>query len=416
MAASEGPSAWEALRGNVLAVGLVSLLTDLSSEMINPLLPVFVAGLAPGSAAVLLGAIEGLAEATASVLKLISGRLSDRLGRRKPLVLLGYSLSTFARPALALAGVGWHAVALKFADRVGKGIRTSPRDALIGDAVPPARRALAFSFHRAMDHTGAVLGPLLALLVLSLTLGEALWLGETGTASGAEMAALRTVFAWALAPGLLALLVLALAVRETGAAAPARAEGAGEEALPRRFYWFVGASGLFALGNSSDLFLLLYARERFGSGLLGLLGLWVALHAVKVAASVPGGLLADRLGKRRAILAGWAVYAGVYLGLARATAAWQIWALLLVYGVYYGLTEGAAKALVVDYAGPGRRATALGIYHAVVGLAALPASLLFGVYWAVLGPAVAFTIGAGLAAAAAALLRMTGAPPRREPG
>lgn len=411
MAASEGPSAWEALRGNVLAVGVVSLLTDLSSEMINPLLPVFVAGLAPGSAAVLLGAIEGLAEATASLLKLFSGRLSDRLGRRKPLVLLGYSLSTFARPALALAAVGWHAVALKFADRVGKGIRTSPRDALIGDAVPAERRALAFSFHRAMDHTGAVLGPLLALLVLYLTLGEALWLGETGTASSAEMAALRTVFAWALAPGLLALAVLALAVRETGPAAAAKTEGAAA-ALPRRFYWFVGASGVFALGNSSDLFLLLYARERFGAGLLGLLGLWVALHAVKVAASVPGGLLADRLGKRRAILAGWAVYAGVYLGLARATAAWQIWALLLVYGIYYGLTEGAAKALVVDYAGPGRRATALGIYHAAVGLAALPASLLFGVYWSVLGPAVAFTIGAGLAATAALLLLATGAPPK----
>lgn len=408
------PGLGAVIRGNVLAVSLVSLLTDLSSEMINPLLPVFVAGLVPiEAAAVLLGAMEGLAEAAASLLKIVSGRVSDRLGRRKPLVLLGYTLSTLARPMMSLATLGWHAVALKFTDRVGKGIRTSPRDALIGDAVAPERRALAFSFHRAMDHTGAVLGPLLALLVLQWSLGYAFWRGDRALASAEEMAALRTVFAFALIPGLLALMVIVFAVREVAPAKPAPAPAkpvAAREPLPRRFYWFVASAGLFALGNSSDLFLLLYARERFGYGLVGLIGMWVALHVAKVLASLPGGLLADRLGRRPVILAGWALYAAVYLGLAFVAEAWQMWALLLGYGVYYGLTEGAAKAMVADFAGPAQRATAFGVFHAVVGVAALPASLLFGVYWATLGPTVAFSIGAGLALAAGVLLLAAGRP------
>jgi len=401
------------VRGNVLAVGIVSLLTDLSSEMMNPLLPVFVAGLVPTHAAALtLGLMEGLGEATASLLKLMSGRLSDRLGRRKALILAGYGLSTLARPLFSLATAGAHAVALKFVDRVGKGVRTSPRDALIADAVPAARRGLAFSFHRAMDHAGAVLGPLAALALLHVLLGYGFWRGDRAVPAAEEMAALRVVFAAALVPGLVALAVIVFAVREV-APAPARTTSepdAPPARLPRRFYGFVAAAALFALGNSSDLFLLLYARERFGHGLGQLIALWIALHLAKMASSVPGGLLADRLGRRAAILSGWGLYALVYLGLAHADAAWQLWALLVVYGLYVGLTEGAAKALVADLTPSSQRGAAFGIYHGAVGLAALPASLLFGVFWAALGPQAAFSIGAALALAAAVVL-LTAARP-----
>lgn len=394
------------VRGNVLAVGVVSLLTDLSSEMISPLLPVFVAGLVPAdTAAVTLGLMEGLAEATASLLKLVSGRLSDRLGKRKALIVAGYGLSTLARPLFSLATTGGHAIALKFVDRVGKGVRTSPRDALIADAVPASRRGLAFSFHRAMDHAGAVLGPLMALALLHVLLGYGFWRGDAAIPAEEELAALRIVFAAALVPGLVAVAVIVFAVREiVPAAAPTSGPGAGAEGLPRRLYGFVAAAALFALGNSSDLFLLLYAHERFGHGLGQLIALWVALHLAKMASSVPGGLLADRLGRRAAILGGWSLYALVYLGLAHADAAWQLWALLLVYGLYFGLTEGAAKALVADLTPSAQRGAAFGLYHAAVGLAALPASLLFGVFWAALGPQAAFSIGAGLALAAALVL------------
>ena len=404
----------EVLRGNVLAVGFVSLLTDLASDMMNPLLPLFVAGLVPvGMAPIVLGVMEGIAEATASLLKLVSGHLSDRLGRRKGLVLIGYGLSTLARPLMALTNTGAHVVGVKFVDRIGKGLRTSPRDALLSEAAPPSRRALAYSFHRAMDHTGAVLGPLVAAGLLYAQLGYGFWRETSGTPTADEMAALRVVFACGLVPGLLAVAVIVIGVRETGARAaadlPARgapadvvpAEARVVPALPRRFYGFVGVATLFTLGNSSDLFLLLYAHERFGLGMAHLLGLWVALHVAKVAGSLPGGLLADRVGRRPAIVAGWTLYALCYLGFGVVTALWQLGALLVVYGVHFGLTEGALKAMVADYTLPAQRATAFGVFHGVLGLAALPASLVFGLFWAQLGPQAAFTIGAGFAAAAA---------------
>lgn len=404
-AATETVSWREVLRGNVLAVGVVSLLTDLASEMMNPLLPLFVAGLVPvGLAPVVLGAMEGVAEATASLLKLVSGRLSDRLGRRKGLVLLGYGLSTLVRPLMALVTAGAQVVGVKFLDRVGKGLRTSPRDALLGDAAPPSRRALAYSFHRAMDHTGAVLGPLVAAGLLYAQLGYGFWRSGGGVPNMDEMAALRMVFALALLPGLAAVAVIVLGIRESasvaGTAAVAAAP-AGVPPLPRRFYGFVAVATLFALGNSSDLFLLLYAHEKFALGMPQLIGLWVALHVAKVVGSVPGGLLADRVGRRPAILAGWILYALCYLGFGAVTAPWQLAALLVVYGIYYGLTEGALKAMVADYTVPAQRATAFGVFHGALGLAALPASLVFGLFWARLGPQAAFSIGAGLAALAA---------------
>jgi len=399
------------LRGNVLWVSMVSLWTDLASEMMNPLLPIFVAGLVPvGAAPIVLGAMEGLAEATASVVKLVSGRLSDRLGKRKALVLWGYGLSSLARPAMALAMVGWQVVGLKFVDRIGKGLRTSPRDALLADAAPPGQRALVFSFHRAMDHTGAVLGPMVALGLLYLLLGRAVWRGDA--AVGDEMDALRVVFAVALVPGLAAVLTLALGVRERAPTpAPAVRAEAQADGLPLRFYGFVAAATTFALGNSSDLFLLLFARERFGLGALELVLLWSGLHGAKVICSLPGGALADRLGRRPAILLGWGLFALCYLGFAWVETLPQFIGLLAVYGLYYGLTEGALKAMVTDFTAPHQRASGFGVFHAAVGLAALPASLLFGVFWAELGAQAAFAIGAGLAAAAALMLALV-RPPR----
>lgn len=408
---TDGPgiktSSWrEVLRGNVLAVGFVSLLTDLASEMMNPLLPLFVAGLVPvGLAPVVLGVMEGVAEATASLLKLVSGRLSDRLGQRKRLVLIGYGLSTLARPLMCLVTAGTQVVGVKFLDRIGKGLRTSPRDALIGDAAPPSRRALAYSFHRAMDHTGAVFGPLVAAGLLYALLGYGFWRSSLGVPTADEMSALRVVFALALLPGLAAVAVIVFGVHESTRTIPAApvpsAQGSIDvPPLPPRFYGFVGVAVVFALGNSSDLFLLLYAYERFHLSMMQLIGLWVGLHVAKVAGSLPGGLIADHVGRRPAILAGWTLYAVCYLGFGAATAPWQLAALLAFYGIYYGLTEGALKAMVADYTEPVQRATAFGVFHAAIGLAALPASLVFGLFWTQLGPQAAFSIGAGLAALA----------------
>ena len=440
-------------QGNVLALGLVSLFTDLSSEMMNPLLPIFIAGLVPlGLAPVYVGLMEGVAETTASLLKLVSGRLSDYLGRRKMLVVAGYGLSTFARPLMALAGLagttwaGGQVVGLKFLDRVGKGVRTSPRDALISDSVGPETRGLAFSFTRAMDHAGAVGGSLLAIVILFAFLGYGLWRSSAAKPTLEEITALRWVFAIALIPGLLALLTLTWKVREIAPKHVARAscpwrslvarascpwkredqqsqDGPatgtpnainrvwepthGHDAhatLPTRFYAFVGIVVLFTLGNSSDMFLLLYAWEKFRLGLLAVIGLWIALHISKIVFSFPGGILADRIGRRPMILAGWTMYALVYLGFSQAHVQWQFWALFLAYGFYYGMSEGAEKALVADFVPAESRGTGYGIYNGAIGIAALPGSLLFGVFWATIGPGWAFGIGASLAGLAAILL------------
>jgi MFS family permease len=417
-------SSWRsAIRGNVLMMGLVSLFTDFSSEMMNPLLPLFIAGLVPlGWAPLYVGLMEGVAEATASILKLFSGRISDKLGKRKALVLLGYGISTLARPAMALAMAGWHIVTLKFFDRVGKGIRTSPRDALIGDSVDKSYRGLAFSFHRSMDHAGAVLGPLAAILIalwftahLNLP-GMTFWKKMDANVRPPEdmMHLLRLLFAVALVPGIAAMTVLFAYVREIVPKAPAPGAARtleGWQSLPRRFFAFVAIVTVFALGNSSDLFLLVYAWEKFGMGLVQIVILWIVLHISKIVFSLPGGALSDKLGRRPVIIAGWIVYALVYLGMAVASEQWQFWALFIIYGFYYGMTEGAEKALVADFVPSQQRGTAFGAYHGAVGVAALPASLLFGVLWVWLdkiqyglGPRVAFSVGAGLAALAALLL------------
>lgn len=417
-AENEQPAGWrQAVRGNVLAMGLVSLFTDFSSEMMNPLLPIFVTGLvlAPGMtpeqavalAAIYLGAMEGVAEATASLLKLFAGGLSDKLGKRKALVLVGYGLSAFARPVMGVVGAAWQTVALKFFDRVGKGIRTAPRDALIGDSVGLEVRGLAFSFHRAMDHAGAVAGPLVAIAILAAFLGPELSQTGRGVPSAGEMTGLRWLFVLAIVPGLAAVGALVFKVREVAPGAKQDGdEATGWRDLPRRFYLFVGAVTVFALGNTSDMFIVLLAQARYGLSLLGVLGLWVLLHVSKIVFGIPGGVLSDRLGRRGVIIAGWTIYVGVYLGLAfvPAEAQWAFWALLLAYGAFYGLTEGTEKALVADFVPSRLRGTAFGFYHGAIGVAALSGNALFGVLWHEAGSSWAFGAGAGFAALAVVLL------------
>ncbi|MFB3892702.1 MAG: MFS transporter [Phycisphaerae bacterium] len=420
-----------AIRGNVLAMSLVSLFTDFSSEMMNPLLPIFIAGLVGGvEAAVYVGLMEGVAETTASLLKIFSGRISDKLGKRKALVILGYGTSSFARPLMGLAGLVWWAtgglqvVVLKFLDRVGKGIRTSPRDALIGDSVGPDVRGLAFSFHRSMDHAGAVLGPIVAIIILQLILGgDKLWsrpaIDVHKQAVGPdEMNALRWLFGVALLPGLAALAALVFRVREVAIIPKEETVNVGLwGSLPRSFRLFTGIVTLFALGNSSDMFIMLLAASIFRMSLGMLLVLWMVFHISKIVFSIPGGIISDRIGRRPVIAAGWIVYALTYAGFAlagwRAMAQeaagstpdqWPFWVLFLVYGFYYGACEGAEKALVTDFVPSEQRGTAFGIYHGAIGIAALPASLVFGRFWLELGPVWAFGIGAALAGAAAILM------------
>lgn len=404
------PETRNALGGNVLFLGLVSLFTDFSSEMIYPLLPFFFTGLVSAAAApVYIGLMDGIADSTSSLLKIYAGGLSDRLGKRKPIVVGGYTLSAIARPLMAVAFAGWHVVAFRFLDRVGKGFRSAPRDAIISESVGVGIRGLAFSFQRLMDHAGAVAGPLFAIVFLYALMGESIeWRGGTGTAGPEEMRALRWLFAIAVVPGIVSTILLAWMVREPHAGVPPRTDiperlPSGNR-LPQKFHLFLAAVVLFTLGNSSDLFLVFFAQSRFSLGLEWVIVLWIILHMAKISFSLPGGIFSDRAGRRPAILIGWMIYALVYLLIPFTFNFAAMCLLLVVYGAYYGMTEGAQLALVADFIPAPQRGQAYGLYHGAVGFAALPASLLFGVFWSVLGPTTAFLTGASFAAAASIML------------
>jgi MFS family permease len=364
---------------NVIALGAVSFLTDVSSEMIYPLLPVFLTATL-GADAAFVGAIEGAAETTAALLKLASGWWSDRVRRRKPLVAIAQSAA--------------QVLAIRVFDRVGKGIRNAPRDALIAESVDPSIRGRAFGFHRAMDNAGGVLGPLIAFAVLT-------W----------HFAALRTVFWLAAIPAFLSLIVLVVFVRDVPR--PATRSGGAAKGLDltrpmgARFWKVLGVIFLFTLGNSTDAFLLLRANQLGVPVALAPI-LWAALHVVKTASNVPGGVLSDRIGRRPTLIAGWLLYAVVYFGFARASAAWEAWALFALYGLFFGLTEGSERALVADMVSLESRGTAFGWYNLAIGLGALPASLLFGFVWDRSGAPVAFLMGASLALVAAIGMTLVG--------
>lgn len=390
----------------VLALGLVSLLTDVGSEMIFPLLPLFFAQ-ALGATPAFIGVVEGAADTVSSVLKLYAGRWSDRMARRKPLVTAGYALAALTRPLFAVVGTPTQALLVRVTDRVGKGLRSAPRDALLADAVDARDAGRAFGFHRAMDHTGAVLGPIVATALLAM---------------GFE---LRAVFAFAVIPGAVAVLLAALvpeAPRSDPPAASSSEEIVKGERLPAPLVRYLKILAIFSLGNATDAFLLLRANELGLSATLIPL-LWTELHLVKVGASYFGGRLADRVPRVQVILGGWAVYTVVYLGFAIVSGSVFTWVLFAIYGLYHGLAEPAEKALIQDLAPASLRGTAFGYWNLIKGASALPAGLVIGGLWTLLGARAALVTVALVGATTSVLLfrwwratppgAVAGAPPVR---
>ena len=408
---------------NVVALGFVSLFTDISSEMLVYVIPLFLANVLLAPVAV-IGLIEGVAESTASILKLISGAVSDRLGRRRLLVGIGYGTSVAAK-ALYLVATVWPIVLVgRVGDRLGKGIRTSPRDALIADSTAPEYRGVAYGFHRAMDTTGAFAGVLVAAAVIWAMEGDATRL--TGDA-------FRALVLLALVPGLLAVATIVFGVRDvrrepdraaattaTTAVAPAssilrRTVGSASEwrRFPAPFWLFIAANALFTLGNSSDAFLALRSQN-LGLTLLALLLTIVAFNATNAIVAWPAGALSDRIGRRGLVASAWLIYATCYAGFALATSAVWVLPLWVAYGTYYALSEGVGKALVADLAPSELRATGFGIFNAVQGAMVLPASVIAGVLWSAIAPPAPFWFGAACSASAVVLLLVTVRPGKRE--
>ncbi len=419
---------------NILILGIVSLLTDAATEMIYPFLPLFIATL--GSGAILLGIIEGIAETTASLLKLMSGIVSDKLGKRKALVIAGYTVSSLARPLIGIVADAWQIALIRTMDRVGKGIRTSPRDALIASSVTPEIRGRAFGFHRAMDHSGAVLGPLLGIGTIALLI---LVFDQYNINT-----ILRTTFLFAIIPGAFAVITLTLFVKENAGGPARRARFSFSlRSFNTQFKRYLFIIAFFTLGNSSDAFMLFRLQEtlkestvlhsfivsvplfaailsRFSepqlqiqiSNILFLPVVWSFFHVIKALLSTPLGSLSDRIGRKLSINIGWGIYGAVYAGFASLEFlpdTWQIagsFALFTIYAVYYAFTEGAEKALVADIVPDELRGSAYGLFNFAVGIAALPASIVFGLVYSKFGGTVAFGMGAVISLVSMVLLSL----------
>ena len=380
----------------VWLLGWVSFFTDMASEMVYPLLPLFLTRVL-GAGAMSLGVIEGVAEAANSILKIISGRIADRTGQPKALVLGGYGLSSLVRPLMGLVTAWPHVLALRFTDRLGKGVRTSPRDALLARFAPEKTRGRVYGFHRAMDHAGAVAGPVVATAFLYF-----------------HPEAYRPLFMWTLVPGIIVIVLLLRLPNERLARGKdagtldirtldAGTQDPGTQGLGTRFYRAMAIITLFSLGNASDAFILLRLGD-LGVAAVWIPLLWSALHVVKMTSSVLGGALSDRFGRRAMIALGYLWYAAIYAAFAWFTTLPAVIATFLAYGLYFGLTEGVEKAWVADLSPAGARGTAFGIYNAALGFGGLAASLLFGAIWTRVSPAAAFLTGACLALAASVLL------------
>jgi MFS family permease len=403
----------------VWLLGWSSLFTDAATEMIYPVLPVYLARVL-GAGAFSLGLIEGVAEAINSLLKVASGWASDRWTRRKPLVIGGYALSSAARPLIAFTTTWPQVLLIRALDRTGKGIRGAPRDVMLARFATSSTRGRVFGFHRAMDHAGAILGPLIATAILFFAPDN-----------------YRLLFGLTLIPGAIAVALLFLVPEPTAnsqlpnpnaQAVPKsqlptpEPEAANHkspianhkpaERLPDALIGFLAVLFVFSLGNSADAFLLLRLSDVLGSATYIPL-LWAGIHVVKASLSTWGGALSDRLGRKRVIIIGWAIYAVVYLGFALARDAWTLIAWFLAYGSYFAFTEGAEKALIADLTPAGRQGTAFGLYNAVLGIGALAASVAFGFVYERFGAPAAFATGAALAALAAALLLCIRTPPNR---
>ena len=378
------------LNPNVFFLGVVSLLTDISSEMIFTLVPLFLANVLKTSFTA-IGLVSGLSESIDPIVRIFSGWFSDKVGKRKFLAVLGYTISTVAKPFMYLASTWVAVLGIRFSDRVGKGIRTAPRDALVADSVSAEERGKGFGLHRAMDTSGAVLGLAIAAIIIYRVQG-----------GGLELS-LKT-YQWlvlvGVIPAVLAVLVLLPFVQErrkpslgdTGSQIGSKGAGG----FDTRFKVFLAIMAVFTLGNSSDFFVILRAQN-LEAPLIQVTLMLVLFNVTYAAVSLPAGILSDRLGRRRVITLGWFIYALVYLGFAVASSLWQVWLLFACYGIYYGMVEGVARAFVADLVVEEKRGTAYGLYHGVVGLTLLPASLIAGWLWQSYNPAAPFFFGAGLA-------------------
>lgn len=399
-AGASGPNAGDqpsehALDRNVYALAAVSFFTDVSSEMIYPLLPVFLTSVL-GVGAGFIGAIEGTAESVAALLKLASGWWSDRIHKRKVFVVVGYTLASIVRPLVAIAQSAMQVLGIRVTDRVGKGLRNSPRDALIADSVHPSMRGRAFGLRSAADNAGALLGPIIAFFLLrsfNLSLRHVFWLSAI--------------------PAALAIVVAVFGVHEVARHTSAGKKTELRSGMGTRFWVFLAIIFVFTLGNSTDAFLLLRAKDLGVPVVLAPI-LWALLNGVKSISNIPGGALSDRIGRRPTLIAGWLVYAIVYFLFARASQGWHAWALFATYGIFFGLTEGTELALVADVVPAQRRGAAYGWYYLAIGIGALPASLMFGAVWDRFGAPPAFMLGAALALVAAIALLFAGSAARAE--
>jgi MFS family permease len=379
------------LHPNVFYMGLTSLLTDISSELIFTLVPLFLSDVL-GATSTLIGLVGGVSDSTDSLFRIISGWFSDKIGKRKLLAVTGYGISTISKPFMLLANSWGAVIGVRFGDRVGKGVRTSSRDALIADSVEAKDRGRSFGLHRAMDTSGAVIGLIIAAVIVYMIPGDKFHLT-------------RDAYHWmiliAIIPAVLAVVILMTLVQERKkvSAAAVKKDISKPIALTpfsTQFKLYLFIMALFTLGNSSDFFLILDAQH-VKTPLLQVVLMLVLFNVTYALVSTPMGVLSDKIGRKRVITFGWLIYGLVYLGFALSSSIWQLWLLFAVYGIFYGFCEGAAKAFVADMVPVDRRGTAYGLYNGVVGLMALPASLIAGILWDRIAPAAAFYFGATLA-------------------
>ena len=377
---------------NVFFLGLVSLLTDVSSEMIFTLVPLFLSNVL-GASTTIIGFVGGFTDAVDAVVRIPSGWISDKIGKRKSLAVLGYGFSTFCKPFMYFAGAWGAVLGVRFGDRIGKGIRSSPRDALIADSAPASERGRSFGLHRAMDTAGAFIGLALAAVIIYAVEGT--------SAISMNLGTFRWLVIYGTIPAVVAVMILGLLVKEKKKQAAVKAAGAAgtqksSVVFDKRFYIFLVIMAIFTLGNSSDFFIILRA-QKLDVPLLQVTMMLLLFNASYVAVSYPMGILSDKIGRRKVIITGWLVYGLTYLGFALATKEWQAWVLFGIYGIYYGMVEGNAKAFIADLVPADKRGRAYGLFQGIVGVMILPASVIAGWLWSAIGPSSTFYFGGALA-------------------
>jgi MFS family permease len=381
------------LHPNIFFLGLTSLLNDFSSELIFTLLPLFLTNIL-GVSTVIVGLIGGISGSSDALFRIWSGWYSDKIGKRKSFAVLGYAVSTLAKPFMYIA-TSWGAVTgIRFADRMGKGIRNAPRDALVADSASAKERGKAFGLQRAMDTSGAVIGLAAAAIIIYLVQGDA---------ADLEITTFHWMVIVGIIPGILGTLVILFLVRDVKRKKAAKQEGIETQTasgLSTKFKIYMVLLGIFTLGSTSDFFVILRAQN-LGNSLIYIALILVMFNIVYAVAAVPAGMISDKLGRRGLIIVGWLIYAAVYIGFAVANAPWHIWVLFAVYGIYYGIVEGVSRAFVADLVPVEKRGTAFGWYNGVLSIALLPASLIAGWMWSAVSPASTFYFGAGMALIAA---------------